>query len=1232
MSHASRRWPLLSLALLVLLLPQVQAAAPLSQEAARSPEEIRRLHDAPPTRAPVLDTPPAQQPAAALAPEAPPAYSRIAFESARNEHDWDIYLIYPDGSGESLLTPNTANDVTPSLQRGIYRAAFASGRDGNYEVYTALADGTSVFRLTYDGAEDSFPAWSPDSMRVALQSKRAGNFDIWLVNADGTGVVQLTTDSAYDGHPSWSPDGSQIAFVSLRSGRYELWVMNADGSNQHQVTAGATAFNPAWSPDGSRIAYSNDGDGDGWLEVWVINPDGSGAARLLDDLYQMDSWAPSWAPDGQWLSFNRTYWTYAYGNWYWTYSYLNVYEFGSGNVYTLTGDDTAWRSSWATTDIAPPGPCAVSLAAQQRWSSFLLSWGAEDGGSGVALYDVQVRAGAAAPWVDLYVQTPQSGGLYPGQDGDIREFRCRARDAAGNLRSWSDAPVVGTAVDSLRPASTVLPLPALLQGPSVPVAWHGQDASGVASYDVFVRQGTAGDWTLWLDDTTATAANYSGAPGHTYYFRSQATDAYGHTEPWRPDAQAHVTLYAHTLELYAADNRGLAGLQPTWTLDPAPLDSTADPGAGRYRFALNSGGACTATVAAAGFSAVPTTTLSVPADSGYAFSLPPADDTVANGGWETGTLDGWSAGAAGAEVSGTLRHTGRYALRLERELTATAAVSQVLWVSPTLRQPTLGLWYNLPADLVSGTLAVELAVPTATTVFSASAATAGWAYAWVDVTGYASRTVTLTVALRAAAGSAWVDEVALGSWWTPQVQAVTPAAWWGYDAATLTISGSNFYSTPQVLVGDIAATAVTWVSPTLLYAALPAGMPAGTADVVVINPDGPAGTLAGGVTVRWQEVFLPLVVRGQSEGLPVAEQEADWLTLGYDAAHSGVNQGDAGASRYALAWSADVSAGYSSGERPLEQVAVGDGLLAVSVDAYFGTAGLTVLDADTGQEVWRRTFVDKYSINPPSIAYGAVYFQQGRHSNDSYLFCLDLYSGQQRWQSPFGAQWETYLAPLVVGDGVYVNGGISGGMYGYNAGSGAQLWYAGLQQYSKWTPAYSDGMLYTWVERTFRAHNPATGVALWWHDLPSGGWAYEMDTTPVIAGRLALVVSGEALMAVDLDSHVVKWSAPGNFIHTIPAVADDTIYALNAGAVDAYRLADGQLLWSYPADGALVNAPLVAGGYLYVASDAHTYVLDRATHAVVWEAEHGGWLTVADGYLYVAQADKMLYAYRAQEP
>ena len=34
-------------------------------------------------------------------------------------------------------------------------------------------------------------------------------------------------------------------------------------------------------------------------------------------------------------------------------------------------------------------------------------------------------------------------------------------------------------------------------------------------------------------------------------------------------------------------------------------------------------------------------------------------------------------------------------------------------------------------------------------------------------------------------------------------------------------------------------------------------------------------------------------------------------------------------------------------------------------------------DADTGEEVWRRTFADKYSINPPSIAF--------RGSGDSLL-------------------------------------------------------------------------------------------------------------------------------------------------------------------------------------------------------------------------------------------------------
>ncbi len=48
-----------------------------------------------------------------------------------------------------------------------------------------------------------------------------------------------------------------------------------------------------------------------------------------------------------------------------------------------------------------------------------------------------------------------------------------------------------------------------------------------------------------------------------------------------------------------------------------------------------------------------------------------------------------------------------------------------------------------------------------------------------------------------------------------------------------------------------------------------------------------------------------------------------------------------------------------------------------------------------------------------------------------------------------------------------------------------------------------------------------------------------------------------------------------------------------------------------------------------------TRVRQRRSHGgdvPLWQANHGGWLTVANGYLYIAQADKTIYAYRTQEP
>ena len=65
--------------------------------------------------------------------------------------------------------------------------------------------------------------------------------------------------------------------------------------------------------------------------------------------------------------------------------------------------------------------------------------------------------------------------------------------------------------------------------------------------------------------------------------------------------------------------------------------------------------------------------------------------------------------------------------------------------------------------------------------------------------------------------------------------------------ATIKIIGENFQDGATVTIGGNAASNVIFVSPTELSVEVPAGT-AGSADVVVTNPDGKSDTLAGGFT------------------------------------------------------------------------------------------------------------------------------------------------------------------------------------------------------------------------------------------------------------------------------------------------------------------------------------------------------------------------------------------------
>ena len=164
-----------------------------------------------------------------------------------------------DGSEQTNLTNNSANDFNPSWPHDRKKIAFRSERSGNVEIYVMNADGSEQKRLANNRASDWLSNWSPDRKKFAFHRSpdrkkfasysRNGNTEIYVENADGREDKRLTNNPAGDWAPTWSPNGKKIVFLSNRDGNNEIYVMNADGSEQKRLTNNrAQDMCPSWSP------------------------------------------------------------------------------------------------------------------------------------------------------------------------------------------------------------------------------------------------------------------------------------------------------------------------------------------------------------------------------------------------------------------------------------------------------------------------------------------------------------------------------------------------------------------------------------------------------------------------------------------------------------------------------------------------------------------------------------------------------------------------------------------------------------------------------------------------------------------------------------------------------------------------------------------------------------------------------------------------------------------------
>jgi outer membrane protein assembly factor BamB len=347
-----------------------------------------------------------------------------------------------------------------------------------------------------------------------------------------------------------------------------------------------------------------------------------------------------------------------------------------------------------------------------------------------------------------------------------------------------------------------------------------------------------------------------------------------------------------------------------------------------------------------------------------------------------------------------------------------------------------------------------------------------------------------------------------------------------------------------------------------------------------------------------------------------------WRMVGADGAHTGSNSVERGVPPLSKAWSAVLST------RALSPVVVEGGRVIAATPCCDDVQSLALaFSAADGTELWRHEFGHIYSLGLPTIYGGTVYVAPNDGGKHTGVSALDAGSGSRRWSLEFDAQWDDYWSPLTDGERVYFACGSVEGLCGALTSNGSQLFFnEKIEQYDQWSPALARGKVWTYIAGILRGHDPLTGDISTRVALPWTWTGWNMKAFPVFDAKSAYVIAPPSLYAIDPAAAVVRWKADGAFKGSV-AVDGGVVFALGSKTLHARDAATGGLLWTFTGDGALKYPPAVAAGYVYVSSDTNVYAVDIATHVVVWSAPVGGWLSIAEGRLFVAQPNGVLQAY-----
>ncbi len=144
---------------------------------------------------------------------------------------------------------------------------------------------------------------------------------------------------------------------------------------------------------------------------------------------------------------------------------------------------------------------------------------------------------------------------------------------------------------------------------------------------------------------------------------------------------------------------------------------------------------------------------------------------------------------------------------------------------------------------------------------------------------------------------------------------------------------------------------------------------------------------------------------------------------------------------------------------------------------------------------------------------------------------------------------------------------------------------------------------------------------------------YVARTTPAVTPNTVFVAAGYALVAVDVESGLERWSVPLRFAGSCsPVVAGDVVYAATQeGHVSAFAGETGEEIWHYRNDNLLFGSPAVAENVVVIADEAGVVTgLDAETGRELWQETLAGEVfatpAVARGVAFVVTNEPSLVA------